>query len=146
MDKSIGGHITAGDNAPFTAMVETVQELQVPSIVLNNEIDYQKTHNILKDYLKTVAILKHIKTDFIEIPKIIQKESITIGNKTHIYFWLYDGRVKTVDNEAKWILFYDLEELESELEEFPNTFTNDLKHYYKQYKDDIKEFLGNNLL
>ncbi len=31
LDKSIGGHIQIGDSPQYTVMVETVQELQVPS-------------------------------------------------------------------------------------------------------------------
>jgi NUDIX domain len=33
-DKSIGGHVQYGDNPNLTAMIEAIQELQVPSIVL----------------------------------------------------------------------------------------------------------------
>lgn len=46
LDKSIGGHIQFGDSSNYTMMVETVQELQVPSIILQNQTDFLKTYNL----------------------------------------------------------------------------------------------------
>lgn len=37
LDKSIGGHVRHTDTPDYTVMVETVQELQTPSIVLKND-------------------------------------------------------------------------------------------------------------
>ena len=42
LDKSIGGHIQSGDTADYTVMVETIQELQTPSIVLKDKNDLNK--------------------------------------------------------------------------------------------------------
>ena len=47
LDKSIGGHVQFGDTPDYTAMVETIQELQTPSIVLKNENDFVKTFHLL---------------------------------------------------------------------------------------------------
>jgi hypothetical protein len=143
MDKSIGGHISAWDDANYTVMVESVQELQVPSLVLNNESDFKKTYKLLKWYTKTISILQYIDTQFFEMSKKINWEDILVGNKSHIYFWIYGWSVKNVDDEAKWILFYDLNELEQEIKEFPNTFTYDLKFYLNYYKKNIWDFLWN---
>lgn len=63
IDKSLGGHIVTGDSAHHTAMIETVQELLTPSIVLNDRIDFLKTHETLKAYLNTIALLQFIQTE-----------------------------------------------------------------------------------
>ncbi len=141
MDKSVGGHIVHGDSPHFTVMLETVQELQVPSIVLNNDEDFTKTHILLKNYTTTTAIVKHFSTEIIPLNKIINWEIIPIANKTHLYIWIYEGAVKNIDREAKGILFYSLDELEDELEKFPGIFTYDLQYYFKKYKDYFINFV-----
>ena len=50
--------------------------------------------------------------------------------------------LKNVDKEAKWILFYSLKELEEEMHDFPDTFTEDLHFYLKKYKANFKEFIS----
>lgn len=67
-------------------MIETVQELQTPSMVLNNKIDFLKTYRTLETYLTTTAILEYIATYDLVIPKIINGKTIGIGNRTHLFF------------------------------------------------------------
>lgn len=71
IDKSIGWHVTHGDNSDFTAMVESVQELKVPSIVLRNHADFVKTYNLLKDYLTSTAVIEYVNTNVTYNTKII---------------------------------------------------------------------------
>jgi hypothetical protein len=40
-------------------MLETVQELQVPSIVLNNDDDFDKTLKLLSNYTATISVIKN---------------------------------------------------------------------------------------
>ncbi len=140
LDKSIGGHIRYGDTPDYTVMVETVQELQTPSIVLKNTEDFKKTIKLLDDYLTTIAIVKHSRTKIYIMEKIIKGEVIKIANKVHVYFGIYDGSIRPVDREAKGILFYTMEELEDEMEKFPNTFTYDMHVLIKELKSEIKDF------
>jgi len=141
LDKSIGGHITFGDVADFTVMVETVQELQVPSIVLRTQEDFLKAYVLLKDYLNTVAILKHIDTRIYELKRKINNKLIPVLNNINLYFGVYSGSVKTVDGEAKGVLLYSLEDLEREMVEFPGMFSDDLKFFIKRYRPQIVEFI-----
>lgn len=141
LDKSIGGHITFGDNPDFTVIIETVQELQVPSITLRTQEDFLKAYILLKDYLNTVSVVKHIDTHIYELNKKIKKQMVPILNKVHLYFGIYSGAVKTVDREARGVLLYSLEELEKEIEEFPGMFTDDLKFFIKRYRPQIVEFI-----
>lgn len=140
-DKSIGGHIQYGDSPDYTVMVETVQELQVPSIVLRNDNDFKKTYKLLLSYLNTIAIIKHIDTKFDNLEKIFDKEKIVIANKNHIYMGVYGGAVKTVDREAKGILFYDIDDLKKELKSFPEIFTQDLHFFIKEYEKEMEDFV-----
>lgn len=141
LDKSIGGHIQYGDSPDYTVMVETVQELQIPSIVLRTGNDFKKTYKLLSSYLNTIAIIKHIETKFYNSKRIFDSDEITIANKKNIYMGVYDGAVKTVDMEAKGILFYDLEDLKKELKSFPDIFTNDLHFLMKEYGTDMENFV-----
>ena len=43
LDKTIGGHVQFGDKPYYTVMIESVQELQTPSIVLNTKEEFNKT-------------------------------------------------------------------------------------------------------
>lgn len=140
-DKSIGGHVKWGDTPDYTVMVETVQELKVPSIVLRNDTDFNKTHNLLIDYLDTVAIIKHVDTQIMKLPKIINNEKIVIANKVHLYFGVYQGRVKTEDREAKGVLSYTLSDLNQEINQMPEAFTDDLKIMIQEYKNQIQKFI-----
>ncbi len=141
LDKSIGGHIRYGDTEDFSVMVETVQELQIPSFVLKNEVDFKKTLSLLCSYLSTISIVKHSKSKIFNLERIINNETIIIANKVHIYFGIYDGRIRPVDREAKGILYYSLDELEQEVKKFPDTFTNDVMVFLKEFKPEMKKFL-----
>lgn len=141
MDKSIGGHIQYGDSPEYTVMVETIQELQVPSITAQTDEDFQKTYKLLKNYLSTVAIIKYVGVKMHSFEKIIKGEKVLIANKKHLYFGVYTGAVKTVDREAKGVLLYNLNDLEKEMQESPDTFTYDLKFYMKEYKGQMEEFI-----
>jgi len=141
LDKSIGGHIQDRDSADYTVMVETVQELQVPSIVLRSTEDFNKTYTLLREYLNTISIIEHIDSGVVEIPKVIKGEDIVISIKFHLYFGIYGGRIKTVDQEAKGVLQYSLDDLEIEMKKFPDAFTNDLQFFVKEYRPQMERFL-----
>lgn len=143
IDKTVWWHIVNWDSPDFTVMVETVQELQVPSIVLRTKDDFDKTHDLLSSYTQSTSIIRYIDSQNTVIPKIIKGEKINIWNKTHLYFWIYGWSVKNVDREAKWILFYDYDELLQEMKDFPDIFTNDLKYYLDKYDSQIREFIKN---
>ena len=122
-------------------MIETVQELQTPSIVLNTRTDFEKTLKVLKTYTETIAIIKQHDTDAIILPKIIKGEKIDILNRVHLYFSLYDGKTRPVDKEAQGILYYKLDDLIDEMKQFPHMFTSDLHILVKRYEKDMREFI-----
>ncbi len=140
LDKSVGGHLQFGDTPDYTVMVETLQELQTPSIVLKDTVDFQKTHILLNNYLETIAIVKKAKPTLYSPIKIINGEEVRIANKMHLYLGVYDGRIRPVDREAKGILFYTLAELENEMAKSPETFNDDLCCILEEYRDEIASF------
>lgn len=140
-DKTIGGHIAYGDKSDYTVMVETVQELQVPSIVLKNELDFNKTYSLLNTYLNTVAIIKEIDCRIYPMTKNISGENVSILNKVHLYFGVYDGAVNTVDREAKGVFLYSLKELEAEIKANPGSFSYDLIFLMKKYRRQMDQFI-----
>ena len=142
IDKSMGGHVQYGDTNDYTTMVETVQELQTPSIVLKNKRDFEKTFKLLNGYLGTIAVIRHITSEIHVLTKIIKGKEVDIANRVHMYFGVYDGRIRPADGEAQGVLWYSLENLERELESVPQTFTHDLKFFLKEYEDDIKKFIA----
>ncbi|MEK7583591.1 MAG: hypothetical protein AAB483_04290 [Patescibacteria group bacterium] len=141
LDKSMGGHMTYGNSPDYSVMVETVQELQTPSIVLRSDSDFKKTLVLLREYLSTIAIVEHVQTKAYTLNKIIDGVEIPVVNKVFTYFGLYDGRVRPADQEAKGILFYTLPELDREMEKFPETFTHDLHVFMKDLRSDMEKFL-----
>jgi len=141
LDKSIWWHIQNGDNPNHTVMVETVQELEIPSLVVNNHTEFMRTYNVLNSYLQSMSLIQYIDTKIYTIEKIFGKEKIIIANRIHFYLWVYWGRTKNVDREAKGILLYSLESLEKEIKEYPNTFTDDLKLLIEKYRPEIVSFL-----
>ncbi len=74
LDKSIGGHIRFGDTPDYAVMVETVQELQVPSVVLRGKLSFEKTKSLLNDYLETIAIIEHHHDDIQVLTRNIDGE------------------------------------------------------------------------
>lgn len=140
-DKTIGGHVVYGDTFDYTVMVETVQEIQTPSIVLKNETDFKKTLLLLSDYTETISIIKHNGTEINCLEKIIKGEKIAIANKVHLYFGLYDGRTRPVDKEAQGVIYYKLENLKKEMKATPDIFTADLHFFIEKYEKEIEAFI-----
>ncbi len=141
LDKSIGAHVTVGDNPHHTVMVETVQELQTPSIVLANDFDFSKTLKLMGEYTETIALIKPLDSQFVNLTKIIGGEEYVICNRTHLYVGVYNGRTRLVDKEAKGILLYSIDDLKEEIDALPGAFTDDLKQYLAMYEEGLRKFV-----
>lgn len=141
VDKAIGGHVAYGNSPSYTVMVETVQELRVPSIVLRTEDDFKKTYNLLHTYLDNIAIIKEFDRGTFDLKRVIEGETYELPSKVHLYIGVYGGSTKPVDKEASGVLYYDLDILKKEMEAQPQNFTEDLHFYLKKYKNEIQDFL-----
>ncbi|MEI6773395.1 MAG: NUDIX domain-containing protein [bacterium] len=85
LDKTIGGHVQNGDNPNHTVMVETVQELEIPSLVVNTHTEFMRTYYILSEYLQSIGLIQHIDTKIYNMEKIFDKEKVVIANRVHFY-------------------------------------------------------------
>lgn len=141
MDKTVWGHVQYGDPIDYTVMVETVEELQCPSLVVKEDEDFEQRLRLLKNYTKTLAVISHVDTDVMMMEKQMHGETITIANRVYLYFGVYGGRLKNVDKEAMGILYYNLEDLKEEMKQYPDMFTYDLKYFIKHYEKDIESFI-----
>lgn len=141
LDKSLGGHMKFGDSADFTAMVETVEELQTPSIALHDTVDFEKTRKLLRGYRESIAVLKELNTGFFALDKIIDGKKIPLVNKAHVYVGIYNGTTKPSDKEASGVLYYSLDDLKEEMEKSPEHFTGDLRFYMHKFERDFRDFV-----
>ena len=142
IDKTIGGHVSFGDTPNYTSLVETLQEMQVPSIVLSSEEDFAKTLRLLKNFLNNSALLQFIDSRTTQFIKIIKQETVPIINKYDFYLGVYGGSIRPADHEASGILYYSFKNLQTELAEAPNLFTQDLRFFLDKYAKKIETFLS----
>lgn len=141
LDKSIGGHITYSDTPDYTVMVETVQELLTPSIVLRTDEDFRKTHELLRSYTATVAIVKQQAVREFTFNKLHDNQLKPIHNVMYLYLGIYDGSMKPADREASGMLYYPLEQLTKEMRAHPEQFTDDLAQIMRHFGTTINLFL-----
>lgn len=141
LDKTVWWHVKYWDGIDYTVMVETVEELQCPSIVVKHDENFEERLKLLKNYIKTLAIISHIDVSDVIMERKMKDGNIRIANKMYLYFGVYWWRVKNVDKEAMWILYYSLDDLLNEIQEYPNMFTYDLKYILETHNEDIRSFI-----
>ncbi|KKQ27429.1 MAG: Nudix hydrolase 3 [Candidatus Magasanikbacteria bacterium GW2011_GWC2_37_14] len=143
LDKSMGGHLQFGDSTTYTVMVECLQELCVPSIVVGTTEDFSKTFKILNNYLENLAVIKFVATHVNNFKKIFKGELVPIANKYHFYLGVYNGSIKPADKEVSGLMYFDYQDLQNEIQNAPNQFTEDLKFFLNKYSAEIESFLKN---
>ncbi|MFA7654158.1 MAG: hypothetical protein WCX97_03915 [Candidatus Magasanikbacteria bacterium] len=143
IDKAIGGHVTFGDRPDYTVMTETLQELQVPSIVLDNDDNFKRTFILLEKFINNTAIVQFIDTRIYNLVNVFKNgDSATIAKKVDLYLGVYGGPVRPADKEATGIMFYKYDNLLEEIQSTPQMFTDDLKFFLSKYSTEITQFLN----
>lgn len=140
-DKSMGGHVKWNDSVTYSVLVECMQELGIPSIIIDSTEDFVKTKNLLVNYTKEIAVIQYIDSHTYNSKKIINDEMVQIANKYHLYFGIYNGPARPADKEASGLLYYAYDDLENEIKKAPGLYTEDLKFFIKKYHKKITEFL-----
>ena len=136
-DKTVGGHVTGNDTFDMTMVRECAEELGFPASILSKK-EFDKS--ISKTHLNIVALFR--KVDFVtnfkstRIAKNNQKFIQPYINTTYIGY--YDGPIKFVDGESSGIEVFSLNELEKEIKERPEKFTEDTKFMIKKYRKHLK--------
>ncbi len=141
IDKTVGGHMQFGDSPYYTAMVETVQELRVPSVVLRKEEDFKRTFKILDNSLESTAIIELVDHNIYHIDNIMDGEPIKIAKNIWMFIGIYSGAIKPVDREVTGILYYEMNVLKDEMKRMPELFTPDLHFMLNKYQKDIDRIL-----
>ena len=132
-DKTVGGHVSAGDSFDMTVVRECAEELGFPATILSLE-EFEKAIKVTN--LDIIGIFKKIEY----LPDFKSKRILNNGTEviqpymTSIYFGYYDGSIKFVDGESSGIEVFSLDELKEELKNNPNKFTEDIKFIVKKYK------------
>lgn len=142
LDKTIGGHIRVGDTPDHTVMLETVQEIEVPSFVVHGRNEFLNKFMVLKEYLHTIALVKYIDCNVATFDQIMNEQVVKVPKKYHLYVWVYGWSTRTVDKEAKGILRYSIEELDAEMEKYPDLYTQDFRYTMERYRGEINKFIN----
>jgi len=131
-DKTVGGHVSAGDSFDMTVIRECAEELGFPAVVVSP-----------KEFKKLIQVTdKNIIGIFQKVDELSNFQSVRIdqyGNSfvqpfmTAIYVGYFDGAIRFVDGESSGIEVFSFSELQSELHNTPEKFTEDIKFIFKKY-------------
>lgn len=136
-DKTIGGHVSAGDTFDLTVIRECAEELGFPAAIVSPE-DFERAIKVTD--LGIVGIFK--KIDYIsnfESTRLTSKqEKFVQPYMCAFYLGYYNGGIRFVDGESTGIEVFSLEDLKEEIKNNPNKFTEDLKFMVKRYGKFIK--------
>jgi len=132
-DKTVGGHVSAGDSFSITVIRECAEELGFPAAI----VDPKEFENAVRvTDLHIIGIFK--KVDY--LPNFQGKRISRDGNffvqplMTSMYIGYYDGPIRFVDGESSGIEVFSLAELQHELATHPNKFTEDVTFMIKKYE------------
>ena len=132
-DKTIGGHVSAGDSWNMTVIRECAEELGFPSSILDEE-EFKKAVKVSDTSI--VGIFK--KIDQIDA-QLSTRQSVD-GKEfvqpyiTAFYIGYFDGPIKFVDGESSGIEVFSIDELKEEIQDKPDKFTEDVKFMVEKYE------------
>jgi isopentenyldiphosphate isomerase len=133
-DKTVGGHVVAGNTFELTVVKECAEELGFPATVLSEE-DFKQAINSID--LKIVGVFKKIDhiDDFNSVRITAEGNSFTQPYITDIYLGYYDGAIRFVDGESSGVETFSIEKLKKDIDTNPNKYTEDLKFMIGKYSD-----------
>jgi len=136
-DKTVGGHVQEDDSFEITAIRECIEELGFPTTVLGEE-NFDKA--IKNTDLNIIGVFR--KVDFLEnflsVRKMKTGKDFVQPLINTMYVGYYNGPVKFKDGESSGIETFSLKELEQEIKEKPEKFTEDIKFMIKKYRKYLK--------
>ena len=131
--KQLGGHVTLHDSYPLTIVKECAEELGFPAIVLPEE-DFKKALGLID--LDIIGMFREVE----EIRGFQSVRKTKVGDFIQPYisaFFIgyYEGSIRFRDGEASGIETFSLEELEQDLKNNPEKYTEDLKFMIDRYAE-----------
>jgi len=136
-DKTIGGHVTAGDSYDMTVIRECAEELGIPAAIVAFE-DFEKA--IQTTRLDTVGIFRKIdyNNNFESVRTTQNGNKFIQPSMNSMYLGYYDGSIKFQDGESTGIEVFSLKELKDDLKNHPEKFTQDVQYLVKKYEKLLK--------
>lgn len=132
-DKTVGGHVPKGYSWEMSVIKESSEELGFPATVVADE---EFDEAIDSTDLSIIGLFR--KVDYISNFK--SNRTTLEGNEflqpfmTTFYIGYYDGSIKFVDGESSGLEVFSLEELQDELKQNPDKFTEDIKFMIERYE------------
>ncbi len=132
-DKTIGGHVGSGESFDLTMLKECAEELGIPSTIVKEE---EFIHSVTTTDLHILAILTKINfLDNYQSKRKGPEGRIWVEpSMTQFYLGYYDGAIRFIDKESCGIQVFSKEELEQEISEHPEMFTEDIKYIMRKFK------------
>lgn len=134
-DKTIGGHVKASYPLELTVVQECHEELGFPAVILPEE---QFSLAIKATDVQIIGLLKKLETisTFISVRKSEAGE-FKEPFISSFYIGYYDGSIRFCDGESTGIQVFTRDELEQQIQQVPDEFTEDLKFMIKRYREQI---------
>lgn len=132
-DKTVGGHVAAGDSYNTTVIKECAEELGFPAAILTDNEFEKSIRNV---HLDIIGIFKEIEniSDFESKRFMENGKKYTQPYMTSMYIGYYDGPIKFIDGESSGIEIFSLDELKREIKTNPEKFTEDIKFMVDKYE------------
>jgi isopentenyldiphosphate isomerase len=137
-DKTIGGHVSGEDSYDLTMLKECAEELGIPATVIDKE---EFEHTIKVTDLRVLAVLTKLSyLDNFKSKRIDSETGFVWAEPGMVQFYIgyYDGAIRFMDSESCGIQVFSKAELAKELEEFPASFTEDIKYIMEKFGRMIK--------
>ena len=140
-DKTVGGHIESGDSADLTMLKECAEELGIPATIVKTD-EFEQTLKITD--LNVLGILTRLTylDNFQSKRELANGQIWTEPSMTQFYIGYYDGAIRFIDKESCGIQVFTKEELENELQSYPDAFTEDVRYILSKFHDNIKPVTG----
>lgn len=136
-DKTIGGHVSSGEEFDITILKECAQELGIPATIVKME-DFE--HAASTTDLTVLGILT--KLSYLDNYKSSRRtqdgKSWIEPNIAQFYIGYYDGAIRFIDSESCGIQVFSKQELLDEIKENPKAFTEDIHYIITKFGDRIK--------
>lgn len=132
-DKTIGGHVEEGDSYGITLIKECSEELGFPVSILSKK-DFLRA--LKKTDLRIIGLFREVdyESNFLSVRFSQDNKKFIQPYMQTVYMGYYDGPIQFIDGESSGIQLYTSKELEDEIKNNPQLFTEDLKLLFKKYK------------
>jgi len=137
-DKTIGGHVLAGESFEVTLVRECAEELGFPATVLSPD-EFKKA--VKSTNLGIVGIFKKIaySPNFQSVRLTKSGSKFVQPHMNTFYIGYYNGPIRFVDGESSGVEVFSLSELKQELKTSPEKFTEDIKFMIKKFAKYLKK-------